>query len=102
MTELEATGDYTRLQVDDKDIILVGTAHISQESVDTVIRVLDEIVPDAVCVELDAQRYQALINKKGWESLNIKDLIKKRQVPFLLTNLALSSYRLMLSVNAWP
>lgn len=99
MTELEATGDYTRLQVDDKDIILVGTAHISQESVDTVIRVLDEIVPDAVCVELDAQRYQALINKKGWESLNIKDLIKKRQVPFLLTNLALSSYQKRMGIH---
>ncbi|MCW8893739.1 MAG: TraB/GumN family protein [Deltaproteobacteria bacterium] len=93
MTELNTTSDYTRLLVDDKEIILVGTAHISQDSVDTVIRTIDEIVPDTVCVELDSQRYQALINKKGWESLNIKELIKKKQIPFLLTNLALSSYQ---------
>lgn len=85
--------DYTRLLVDDKEIILVGTAHISQNSVDTVIRTIDEILPDTVCVELDHQRYQSLINKKGWESLNLKELIKKKQLPFLLTNLALSSYQ---------
>lgn len=87
------SNDYTRLQVDDKEIVLVGTAHISQDSVDTVIRSIDEVIPDTVCVELDAQRYQSLINKKGWESLNLKELIKKKQVPFLLTNLALSSYQ---------
>ncbi len=87
------SGNYTCLRVDDKEIILVGTAHISQDSVDTVIRTIDEVIPDTVCVELDNQRYQSLINKKGWESLNLKELIKKKQVPFLLTNLALSSYQ---------
>ncbi len=85
--------DYTRLFVDDKEIILVGTAHISQDSVDTVIKTIDELLPDTVCVELDPQRYESLINKKGWESLNLKELIKKKQIPFLLTNLALSSYQ---------
>ena len=94
MTELTAiSSEYTRLQVDDKEFVLVGTAHISQDSVDTVIRTIDDVLPDTVCVELDAQRYQSLINKKGWESLNLKELIKKKQVPFLLTNLALSSYQ---------
>ncbi len=93
MTDITESGDYTRLLVDDKEIILVGTAHISQESVDTVVRTIDEIVPDTVCVELDHQRYQSLINKQGWESLNLKEVIKKKQVPFLLANLALSSYQ---------
>ena len=93
MTELHPPDKYTRLLVDDKEIILIGTAHISQESVDTVVNSIDEIIPDTVCVELDFQRYQSLINKKGWESLNLKDLIKKKQLPFLLTNLALSSYQ---------
>jgi len=81
------------ITLDGRQIILIGTAHISQESVDTVIRSIDEHQPDTVCVELDEQRYQALINQKGWESLNIKDVIKKGQMPFLLANLALSSYQ---------
>ncbi len=93
------SSDYTRLQVDDKEIILVGTAHISQDSVDTVIRTIDDLTPDTVCVELDTQRYQSLINKKGWESLNLKELIKKKQVPFLLTNLALSSYQKRMGIQ---
>ena len=83
----------TILTIDGRQIILIGTAHISQESIDTVIRSIDEHLPDTVCVELDEQRYQSLINQKGWESLNIKDVIKKGQMPFLLTNLALSSYQ---------
>lgn len=93
MPQHDQTADFTRLLVDDKEIILVGTAHISKKSVDTVIQTIDQIVPDTVCVELDSQRYQALINQKGWESLNIKELIKKKQLPFLLVNLALSSYQ---------
>ena len=100
MTESPTTSDdYTSLKVDDKEIILVGTAHISQDSVETVIRTIDEITPDTVCVELDAQRYQSLINQKGWESLNLKELIKKKQVPFLLSNLALSSYQKRMGLN---
>ncbi len=94
LTESPTTSsDFTSLQVDDKEIVLIGTAHISQDSVEAVIRTIDEVIPDTVCVELDAQRYQSLINKKGWESLNLKELIKKKQVPFLLSNLALSSYQ---------
>jgi len=89
----DKSNDYTRILVDDKEIFLVGTAHISQDSVDTVVRTIDELLPDAVCVELDQQRYNALINQKGWESLNLKEVIKKGQIPFLLANLALSSYQ---------
>ncbi|MDT8421029.1 MAG: TraB/GumN family protein [Desulfuromonadales bacterium] len=85
--------DYTRIQLDGKEIILVGTAHISQDSVDTVIRTIEDLQPDTVCVELDAQRYQSLVNQKGWESLNLKEVIRKGQMPFLLANLALSSYQ---------
>ncbi|PLX91676.1 MAG: TraB family protein [Desulfuromonas sp.] len=89
----EPSTDYTRIQLEGKEIILVGTAHISQDSVDTVIRTIEDLQPDTVCVELDAQRYQTLVNQKGWESLNLKDVIRKGQMPFLLTNLALSSYQ---------
>ena len=81
LTTPTTTEDTTHLKVDDKEIILIGTAHISQDSVNTVIQAIDEITPDTVCVELDAQRYQTLINKQGWESLNIKDVIKKSNFP---------------------
>ena len=93
MNESPLAADVTHLMVDNKHISLIGTAHISRESVDTVVRVINELQPDTVCVELDQQRYQSLINQKGWESLNLKEVIRKKQLPFLLANLALSSYQ---------
>ena len=39
---------------------LVGTAHVSQRSVDEVRAVIAEIRPEVVCVELDRRRYEAL------------------------------------------
>ncbi|WP_429884753.1 TraB/GumN family protein [Geoalkalibacter halelectricus] len=85
--------DIHRLTLDDKEIILVGTAHISRESVDTVTRVIAEEQPDTVCIELDEQRFQALKNTNKWESLNLKEVIRKGQVPFLMTNLALAAFQ---------
>lgn len=93
-----STADEVRLEIDGKLITLVGTAHISQESVATVTRIIRDLEPDTVCVELDEQRYQSLINQKGWESLNLKDVIRKKQLPFLLASLALSSYQKRMGV----
>ena len=76
--------DIKRLRIDDREIVLVGTAHISQDSVDTVKTVIEEENPDTVCVELDEQRYKALRNPKHWESLNLVQVLRKGQAPFLL------------------
>lgn len=89
----EASSDIRRLQIGHRQIILVGTAHISQDSVDAVRRVIEEEKPDTVCVELDGQRYQSLKNQNRWESLNLIQLIRNKQVPFLMANLALSSFQ---------
>ena len=85
--------DIHRVTIDDREYILVGTAHISQDSVDTVRAVIQEENPDTVCVELDEQRHRALRNPRHWESLNLVQIIKKGQAPFLLANLALSSFQ---------
>ena len=53
MSEQGPRGDVTRLEVDGRTIVLVGTAHISQESVDAVREAIDHERPDVVCVELE-------------------------------------------------
>jgi pheromone shutdown-related protein TraB len=83
----------TLLHYEGREIYLVGTAHVSQRSVEDVGRVLDELRPDTVCVELDAARHQALVDPKRWRNLDIFEVIRQRRVPFLLTSLALSSYQ---------
>jgi pheromone shutdown-related protein TraB len=76
-----------------KEIILIGTAHISKDSVDLVRRVIKNETPDCVCVELDDKRYKTLSRKKRWESLDLKKIIQKKQLSTLLFNLILASYQ---------
>jgi pheromone shutdown-related protein TraB len=77
----------------DKTIIIVGTAHISQESVILVKTVIEQEHPDCVCLELDDKRYQALTQKKQWESLDLKTIIKNKQLSTLLVSLLMASYQ---------
>ena len=92
MNTLENT-DIHRVTIDDREYVLVGTAHISQDSVDTVKAVIQDENPDTVCVELDEQRHRALRNPRHWESLNLVQVLKQGQAPFLLANLALASFQ---------
>ncbi|MCM2264082.1 MAG: TraB/GumN family protein [Desulfuromonadales bacterium] len=82
-----------RLTLDGREIILLGTAHVSQASVDMVRSVIADELPDTVCVELDHQRHKALRNPHHWETLNLIDVIRQGQAPFLCANLALSAYQ---------
>ncbi len=92
MSEQENT-DIQRITLNGREFVLVGTAHISQDSVDTVKNVIATEDPDTVCVELDEQRHRALKNPKHWESLNLIQVLKQGQAPFLLANLTLASFQ---------
>lgn len=85
--------DVETIHVNGREYIIVGTAHISQQSADLVRTVIENEKPDTVCVELDSQRYKALVEKKKWESLDLKSLIRQKQLSTLLVNLLLSSYQ---------
>ncbi|GIK54871.1 MAG: TraB/GumN family protein [Chloroflexi bacterium] len=76
-----------------RTFIIVGTAHISQESTDLVRQVIEREQPDVVCVELDEQRYQTLANQRKWESLDLRQVIRQKQMMTLIINLMLSSYQ---------
>lgn len=89
----DSTGAFRRIELDGREILLVGTAHISQASVETVRTVIAAENPDHVCVELDEQRYLALKDDKRWQSLNLIEVIRKGQGPFLLASLALTSFQ---------
>jgi pheromone shutdown-related protein TraB len=71
----------------------VGTAHISRESADLVREVIENERPDCVCVELDAQRFEALSHKSKFSELDLRQLIRKKQLAALLANLLLASYQ---------
>jgi len=85
--------DVHYIELADKQILLVGTAHISQESVDLVRQVIAEEQPDRVCLELDANRYQALQQKDNWQTLDLRQIIRNKQLSTLLVSLLMSSFQ---------
>jgi len=93
-------GDDVRiLDVAGRRFYLVGTAHISQHSVDLVRQVIEREQPDCVCVELDQQRYEALSQEKTFETQDLRAIIRNRQLAALLMNLLLASYQKRLGMK---
>src|SRR5437867_1985270 len=85
--------DVHVLEIDGREFILVGTAHVSRESADLVREVIEKERPDCVCIELDAQRFEALSHRQRWENLDLRQVIRQRQLAPLLANLVLASYQ---------
>ena len=82
-----------RIDYHGKEIILIPTAHVSQESAKLVRETIEEEKPDSICIELDEQRYKNLKNPDAWKNTNIIDIIKQKKVTLLIANLILSSYQ---------
>ncbi|MEM9192176.1 MAG: TraB/GumN family protein [Myxococcota bacterium] len=83
----------THLTYEGRDIYLIGTAHVSQRSVEEVEEVIRALKPDTVCVELDKTRYETLTDATQWQKLDIFQVIKQKKVLFLLSSLVLSAYQ---------
>jgi pheromone shutdown-related protein TraB len=84
--------DIVRTTVGDRQILLVGTAHVSRESVDEVRRIIEEEKPDRVCVELDEARFTSM-QQGSWHDLNIGKVLKEGKGFLLLANLVLASFQ---------
>ncbi|MDY6791496.1 MAG: TraB/GumN family protein [Thermodesulfobacteriota bacterium] len=82
-----------RLDLEDKEIIILGTAHVSKESTQLVKEVIEEEKPDTVCIELCESRYKAIRQKEMWQDTDIVKVIREKKSFLLLTNLLLSSFQ---------
>lgn len=83
----------TRLEIDGKEIILIGAAHVSKASATEVKEVIEREKPDAVCIELDEQRFQSIQQGDKWKNMDIFKVIKEKKATMLLMNLAISSFQ---------
>ncbi|WP_449240465.1 TraB/GumN family protein [Desulfoscipio gibsoniae] len=82
-----------RIELSGREIILIGTAHVSPKSVDEVKEVIQSEKPDTVCVELCQPRYQSITDADRWKNTDIFKIIKDGKALLLLVNLMLSSYQ---------
>ena len=73
------------------NIILVGTAHISKDSVEEVKKAIEKYKPDVVAVELCKRRYESLTQKDKWDNTPITSLLKSNKAYLVLAQTFLSS-----------
>jgi pheromone shutdown-related protein TraB len=75
-----------------KRFFLVGTAHVSLESVEDVRRTVEIVRPDSICVELCAARHQAMTRRDDWKRMDIYKVIKEGKAVFLMVQLVLQAF----------
>ncbi len=92
-TELLAAQPIERLERDGTHYTLLGTAHVSKASADAVIALLKIETFDAVAIELDAARFQALKDPDSYKKLDLIEVFKTGKTILVAANLALGAYQ---------
>lgn len=93
MNDAPLPDSVTELVHEGTTYYLVGTAHVSQRSVDEVKAVIDRVQPDVVCVELDRTRHDALTKDSAFRDLDVFKVVREGRTLYLLAHLALASYQ---------
>jgi pheromone shutdown-related protein TraB len=81
------------IEFPNREIILIGTAHVSRDSIAEVERTIREEKPGMVCVELDAGRYASISQQENWEKLDVIKIFKEGKGFLLMANLVLSGFQ---------
>ncbi|OGH00112.1 MAG: conjugal transfer protein TraB [Candidatus Lambdaproteobacteria bacterium RIFOXYD1_FULL_56_27] len=81
------------LQIGEKRFLLLGTAHISQESITEVIQAIEAHRPDSVCVELCQARFDSIKHPDHWKQMDVVRVVKEGKSGLLMANLVLSSFQ---------
>lgn len=87
------------LNLNGKEIVLLGTAHVSQQSCEEVKVAIAEKKPDCVAIELDEQRYASINDSEAWKNLDIIKVLREKKGFLLLANLVLSSFQKRMGAN---
>jgi pheromone shutdown-related protein TraB len=83
----------TTVLLNGNEFKLIGTAHVSRESIEEVRNIICNEKPDMVCVELDQERYNSITQNDNWEKLNLTKVFKEGKGFLLIANLVLASFQ---------
>ena len=92
-TQILPDSDIHRLTLEDREIILIGTAHVSRQSAELVSQTIEAETPDTVCVELCRTRLAAIQDQDRWRNMDIVKIIKEKKALMLFMNLLLASFQ---------
>jgi pheromone shutdown-related protein TraB len=94
-----AKANIVTVEAQGRTFHLVGTAHISRQSVEAVREAVEGLAPDCVCVELDPERLETLKHPTQWDKLDLAAAIRKGKGAFLLANLAMTAFQRKLGLH---
>ena len=83
----------------DDNIRLVGTAHVSKDSVDLVRSEIEEWNPDIVAVELCESRFKALSENRRLDKESLLKVIKEGKAPLIIAQSLLASEQRKLGIT---
>ncbi len=81
------------------EIYLVGTAHVSQNSVQEVEQVIDAVQPDRVCLELDQGRFDSKTKARDYSAMDLRKVFKEGKAFLVLANTALASFQKKMGIQ---
>lgn len=84
-------GQPTSIELEGSTVDLLGTAHISQQSRDQVVEMINSDRYDAVAVELCDKRYQSLLGETA--SWDLWQMIRERKLGAMSAMLVMSAYQ---------
>lgn len=87
------------LELNNRKITLIGTAHVSAESISEVENVISDIKPDCVAIELDEKRYESITNPDKYRELDIIKVLKRKEGFLLLANIVMASFQKRMGKN---
>ena len=85
--------NITKIYMNDKEYILIGTAHVSKQSAEQVKSLIESEKPNSVCIELDEQRFKTITEGNKWKDTDIFKIIKEKKATLLLISLVISSFQ---------
>ena len=88
------------LELNNRKITLIGTAHVSAQSISEVENVISDVKPDCVAIELDEKRYESITNPDKYRELDIIKVLKRKEGFLLLANIVMASFQKRMGKNA--
>ncbi len=93
MDTAQSDEPIVELAIGDSKVTLLGTAHVSKQSADTVARLIDSGEFDAVAIELCEGRYNNIRDPDALAKMDLFKVIREGKAPMVMASLALSAFQ---------
>lgn len=90
---METKDPIVTLKMGDRRLTLLGTAHVSKQSADTVTQLIDTGDYDAVAIELCDSRHKAIMDPDSLAKQDLLKVIREGKAPMVMASLALGAFQ---------